>query len=112
VRSGLVQGTEVLRERRPSLEGRKQAFDEGVVIADMRAAVGVADLESFEESRESGRSHGASVVGMDPQFARVRDTLADDLGKQILGQLSVLGKLHGPADGLAAEQVLDGVEVE
>jgi len=62
--------------------------------------------------RESGRSHGASIVGMDPQFCRVRDPLGDDLGEQILGQFAVLGKLHGPADGLAAEQVLDGVEVE
>jgi len=110
--SGLVQGAEVLRERRSPLEGRKQAFDEGVVVADMGSAVGVADLEPFEESRESGRSHGASVVGMDPQFCRVRHSLGDDLGEQILGQFAVLGKLYGPADGLATEQVLDGVEVE
>jgi len=35
---------------------------------------------------------------------------AGDLGKEVLGQLAVFGKLHGP--GLAAEHVLDSVEVE
>lgn len=112
VGSGLLDVPEVLRKRRPPLEGREQALDEGVVVADVGPAVGVADLEAFEIAREAGRSHGASVVGMDPQSARVRDPLGDDPGEQILGQLAVLGKLNGPADGLAAEQVLDGVEVE
>jgi len=108
----LVQGVGVIGERCPPLEGCKQAFDEGVVVADMGATAGVTDFELFEESSESGRSHRASVVGMDSQGCRVRHPVDDDLGEQIMGQLSVLGKLHGPVDGLAAEHVLDGVEVE
>lgn len=112
VGSGLMDVPEVLRERSPPLEGREQAFDEGVVVADVGSAVGVTDLESFEIACEAGCPHWASVVGMDPQLARMRDPLGNDPGKEVLGQLAVFGKLHGPTGGLAAEHVLDGVEVE
>jgi hypothetical protein len=43
VGSSLLRGSEILGERRPSLEGREQGFDEGVVVAYVSAARGVAD---------------------------------------------------------------------
>ncbi len=42
--SGLLQRAEVLGERCSALEGRKQALDESIVVADMGSAVSVADI--------------------------------------------------------------------
>src|SRR4028119_2188174 len=75
--SGLLQRGETVRERRAVLEGLELCLGERVVVAGMRAAVALGDIELSEQlSHRLGR-HTSAAVSVQSQLPW-RDRVLDD----------------------------------
>jgi hypothetical protein len=108
---GFIQRSKAFRIRNPALEGREQAFDKGVVVADMRTASSDPNLELPKHVHQVCLFHGTSVIGVDGQKGRVRDPMPNGIGQDIPRQKAILPDFHGPGHKLAAEQIHEGIEI-
>src|SRR5438445_4304693 len=110
-RPRFIQRAEAFRIRDPALECREQAFDKGIVVADMRATSGDSDLELVKHFHQVRLFHRASVVGMNGQKRRIRNPMSDCIGQYIPRQKPILTDFHSPRDKLAAEKIHECIEV-
>ncbi len=92
-------------------QGLELGFAEGVVVADVRTAVGLGHAQLGQELHHQLARHGRATVGVDGEGRRVDLTqghgLIDELGREI----SVLALGHAPANDVAAEEVEHDVGV-
>ena len=100
------------REAGPVLERLELRLAVGVVGGGVGPVVGLGDAEVGEQEGDGLGGHRAAAVGVHGQRARLDLLLLAGLGDQVLGDVGVLAVLDGPADGVAAEDVEDHVEVE
>jgi hypothetical protein len=56
--------------------------------------------------------HGRAIVRMHRQLVRANAVPRTDVPQQLAGQLGALAVKHLPADNLAAEQILEQVQVK
>jgi hypothetical protein len=73
--------------------------------------VRLGDAEVGQEEGDRLAGHRAAAVGVHGQRARLDLLLVCDLRDQLACDVGALAVLDGPADGVAAEDVEDHVEV-
>jgi len=83
-----------------------------IVVLDVRAAVGLGDIEVDQERGNGLRSHAGTAIGMERQGARRDVLLLHSVGDELLGEFSGLAMSDEPADDVAAEDVEDHVKME
>ncbi len=111
-RSGVLDRVEAGGEAGPVLQRLELRLGVGVVGRGVRAVVGLEHAEVGEQERDGLAGHRAAAVGVHRQLIGRDVLLLADLGDEVLGDERVLAVLDGPADGVAAEDVEDHVEVE
>jgi hypothetical protein len=78
-----IERTKAFWVRYPAFEGRKQALNKGVIIADMRATSSDPDFELPKHVHQVRLLHRASVVGVNGQKARIGNPMANRIGQNI-----------------------------
>ena len=106
-----IQRTEAFRIRYPALEGREQAFDKGIVVADMRAASGDPDFELLKHFHQIRLLHRTSVIRVDGQKRGIRNPGFNRIGQDIPRHKAILTDFHGPGDEFTAEEIHKRVEI-
>src|SRR4029450_552281 len=101
-RSGVLDGAEPVGEGRVVLEGLELALGVGVVVGDVRAAVGAGDAQVAQEHGDRLGGHRGPPVGVYGQRASLHALGGDGAGQQPLGQAGGLPVGDHPADHVAA----------
>ena len=106
------QGAEAGRKRRPVLQGLELTRRGRSVVRDMRARVRRGDAEIREQERHGFGRHRGPAIRVDREVPG-HDPLPGARGlDQPFGQRRAFAGRHHPADGVAAEDVQDHVQVE
>ena len=100
------------RQLRAVLQGSERRFDIGFVIAYGRPASRVRDSQALHGGEHGFVLHRRAIVRMDRQLAWSDALARADVAQQLAGQLGTLAVKHLPAHDLAAEQILEQVQVE
>ena len=109
---GVFDAAEALREPRLILQGLEVAFGERVVVGGMRAVVRAGDPE---DRRAAGRLPWPSsgrAIGTQGELAWRHVVFGDGVVEQRPEQHGAFGIGDTPADGAAAEDVEDDIEIE
>ena len=112
VGAGVLDAAEALREVGAVLERLELRLGVGVVVGDVRPAVGLGDAQIGEQGGDRLGAHAGAAVGVEGERAGLDVVPGHGLGDQLLGQLGALALGDHPADDVAAEDVEDHVEVE
>ena len=85
-RAGVLERAEAVGELGPVLEGLELGLGEGVVVGDVRPAVGLGDAEVGEQQGHRLGGHRRAAVGVDRELAGLDALLGAGLVDQPLGQ--------------------------
>src|ERR1039457_6792790 len=88
------------------------ALREGIVVGDVRAAVGLGDAQIGEQKGYGLGGHGGTPVGVEGELAGDDLVLGTGFGDELAGQFLALPMRPHPADDIPAEDVEDYIEVE
>ena len=95
------EGVEVLRIDHSSLQGREEAFREGIVIARMRPAVTGEDATQLEHRLKCQTAHRFSIVCMHDDLSFQHAFRRKGAVEKVPGKLSVFDRMHRPTDDFA-----------
>jgi len=110
--AAIWEAAEAIRELRTVLQSSELAFRIRVVIGYIRSAVGLGDAEIGHEEGHRLRRHDPATVGVDVELTGGNLVLANGLLNELFGQFRTLPMRDHPADGIAAEDVEDDIEIE
>ena len=100
------------RQLGPVLQGSERRFDIGVVVAHGRTAARVGHAQALHGDQHGLALHRCAIVRVHRQLAWGDALARADVSQQLAGQLGTLAVKHLPAHNLAAEQVLEQVQVK
>ena len=105
----VLDGSEALGKSRPVLEGLELALGVGIVVGDVRSAVGLGHAQVGQQQGDWLGGHRCPAIGMEGQITRNDALFRAGIGDQPPGQLRSLARGHHPADHVAAKNVQDDV---
>src|SRR5450755_2263773 len=108
---GGLDGAEPGGEPGPVFQGLELRLRIGVVVAHVRAGVGLGDAEVGEQQCDGLGGHRGAAVGVDGQLPAGNALPGHGLGDQPLGQGGGLAGGDHPAGDIAAVNVEDHVQV-
>ena len=94
------------------LQGFELRLGVRVVIRDVRAAVGLGDVEVDEQRGDGLRSHAGAAIGMKRQRPWRDVFFVHGISDELLGEFGGLSMSDQPADDIPAVDVEDYVEME
>ena len=112
VRACILDTAKARRKVGTIFEGLELRLGEGVVVRDIRAAVGFGDLKIHQQLGHRLGAHAGPAVGVQGELVRRDVLLGDGFGDQLLGQRRALLWSNHPADDIAAEDIEDHVQVK
>ena len=110
--AAVLDAAEAVGKIRPVLQGAELAFRIGVVVGDVRAAVGLGDSQVRQEESHRLGAHRGAAIGMEGELTGRDALLGATVLDEPLGQFGTFAHGHHPADDVAAEHIQDHVEVE
>ena len=110
VESVVVAG-EAVWEVGPVLQRLELALGEGVVVTDVRSAVGLGHAKGGQELRHGLGSHGCPAVAVDRQLITADALLDERLANQSFGEMLGFPAGQHPSHDVPAVDVEDDVEV-
>ena len=105
-----VQRPKAFRIRKTALEGREQAFDKGIVVADMRTAASHTDFQLIKHVHQIRMLHGTAVIGVKGQKRGIRHPMRYRIGQHIPRDKAIFPNIDRPGHQLAAEEIHEGIE--
>jgi hypothetical protein len=111
VSTGVLDRAETIGEV-TVLQGFELRLGVWIVIRDMRAAVGLGNIEVNEERGDRLRSHAGTAIGMERKGPEGNVFLFQGVGDELLGEFCGLSMSEQPTDDVAAVDVEDHVEME
>ena len=112
VSAGVLDRAETIGEVRSVLQGFELRLGVWIVIRDMRAAVGLGNIEVDEERGDRLRSHAGTAIGMERKGPGGDVLLFQGVGDELLGEFCGFSMSEQPTDDVAAVDVEDHVEME
>ena len=112
VRPRILDATEAIRKVRTVLQRLELRLGIRIVIADMRAAMGLGDIQVDQQGRHRLRSHAGAAIRVQGEGTGCDVLFGDGVGDQLLGQFSALARGDHPADHVAAEDIQNHVQME
>jgi len=112
VRAGVLDRAEPLREVGPVLQGLELRLGVRIVIRDMRATVGLGDVQIDQQCRDGFGAHAGAAIGVQRQGPGCDVFLLQCLGNEELGERGGFALGNHPSDDVAAEDIEDDVQVE
>ena len=94
------------------LQGFELRLGVRIVVRDVRAAVGLGDIEVDEERSDGLRSHAGAPIGMERECPGSNVFFLQGIGDELLGEFRGLPMSDEPTDDVAAVDVEDHVEME
>ena len=102
VSAGVLDRAETIGEVRSVLQGFELRLGVWIVIRDMRAAVGLGNIEVDEERGDRLRSHAGTAIGMERKGPGGDVFLFQGVGDELLGEFCGLSMSEQPTDDVAA----------
>ena len=112
VSTSILDRAEAIGEVRSVLQGFELCLRVRIVIRDVRAAVGLGDLEVDQECSDRLRSHAGAPISVQREGPWGDVFFLESIGDQLLGELGRLSMRDHPADDVAAVDVEDHVQME
>jgi len=110
--AGILQATETIRKVGAIFEGAELTLRVGIVIRDVRAAVGLGNAQVGQHERHRLGDHRSAPVAVNIELARWDVVHPDGLFQKALCQFAALTRRHHPAGNVAAEDVEHHIKVE
>ena len=112
VSASVLGRAEAIGEVGSVLESFELRLGVRIIIRDMRAAVGLGDIEVDEERGDGLRSHAGATIGMEREGPGSNVFFLQGIGDELLGEFLGLPMSDEPTDDVAAVDVEDHVEME
>ena len=109
VSASVFDRAEAIGEVGSVLQGFELRLGVRIVVRDVRAAVGLGDLQVDQERGDRLRSHAGAAIGMQREGPWSDVFLLQGVGDELLGEFGGLPMGDQPADDVAAVDVEDGV---
>ena len=112
VNASVLDRAEALREVGSVFQSFELRLGVRIVIRDVRAAVGLGDIEIDEQRGYSLRSHAGAAIGMERESPGRDVFFLHGIGDEVLGEFGGLPMSDQPADDIATVDIEDHVEME
>jgi hypothetical protein len=112
VSASVLNRAETIGEVGSVLQGFELRLGVRIVIRDVRAAVGLGDIEVNEERGDGLRSHAGAAIGMEREGSGSDVFLLQGVGDELLSEVRGLPMSEQLTDDVAAVDVEDHVEME